>query len=121
MLNKFGTLDGAGSVIRYGTPTAAETFTYGEALKFASGAFTKASTTDTPAAIYLGKLAEGYVIEPVRPDNEYLIDVSGATALVSGSLYALDATGLLLDSATVGTGHLKFIKLVGTKALVQIA
>lgn len=121
MLNKYGTLDGAGTVIRFATPTDSETFTYGEALKFTSGKFTKASTTDTPTAVYLGKLAEGYVIEPVRADCEYLIDVSGATALVSGSLYALDSTGLLLDSTSVGTGHLKFIRLIGTKALVQIA
>lgn len=115
------TFDGAGTIIETALMTDNEAGAVGEVMKFALGKLTKAGADDTPEAILIKKTAAGTGVATefvrVRRDQVWLADYTG-TAPAVGTVYGLDSTGLLIDTANTENGDWKVISVDGTKCRV---
>ena len=100
--------------------TAGEAFAHGEAVKFSSGKLTKASGSDKPEFIYVGKniasAITGQIINavPVLPEYEFAAPLSVAgTERVAGDKVTIASDGA---SVTATTTNGKFQLLEDGKA-----
>ena len=80
--------------------TAAEAYAHGETVKFSSGKLTKASGTDKPEFVYVGKditsAVTGQIINvvPVLPEYEWeTVFSADASAVKAGTKVTVDSTG----------------------------
>lgn len=87
--------------------TKTQAYAHGETVKFSSGALTKASGTDKPEFIYVGKditsAASGQVINvvPVLPEYEWETTFSAdASAVKAGTKVTVDSTGTKATATT---------------------
>lgn len=115
------TFDGAGTIIETALMTDSEAGAVGKVMKFVSGKLTAAGADDTPEAILIKKTAAGTGVTTefirVRRDQVWLADYTG-TAPAVGTVYGLDATGLLIDTSNTDGGDWKVISVDGTKCRV---
>ena len=110
--------------------TASQAYAHGEAVKFSSGALVKASGTDTPEFIYVGKdiasAVSGQVINvvPVLPEYEWETTFSAdASAVNAGAKVTVDTTGTQA-TATTTSGVFQLLedgKASGGKAVGRFA
>ena len=87
--------------------TAAEAYAHGEAVKFSSGKLTKASGTDSPEFIYVGKDITSAItnqiinVVPVLPEYEWETTFSAdASALKAGAKVTLASNGTQATATT---------------------
>ena len=87
--------------------TASESYKHGETVKFSSGALTKASGTDKPEFVYVGKditsAITGQIINvvPVLPEYEWETTFSAsATALKAGQKVTVSSDGTQATATT---------------------
>lgn len=87
--------------------TVSESYKHGETVKFSSGALTKASGTDKPEFIYVGKditsAITGQIINvvPVLPEYEWETTFSAsATALKAGQKVTVSSDGTQATATT---------------------
>jgi hypothetical protein len=115
------TFDGAGTIIETALMTDNEAGAVGEVMKFALGKLTKAGADDLPEGVLIKATEAGTSVTTefirVRRDQVWLADYTG-TAPAVGTVYGLDATGLLIDTANTDGGDWKVISVDGTKCRV---
>ncbi len=87
--------------------TAAESYKHGETVKFSSGKLTKASGTDKPEFVYVGKditsAVTGQIINvvPVLPEYEWETTFSAsATAVKAGAKVTVSSDGTQATATT---------------------
>jgi len=101
--------------------TVSEAYAHGEAVKFNSGALTKASGTDKPEFVYVGKditsAITGQVINvvPVLPEYEWETTLSASgTSLVPGNKVTVSSDGTEA-TATTASGVFELLTDGGAK------
>lgn len=87
--------------------TKNEAYAHGETLKFSSGKLTKASGTDNPEFVYVGKDISSAVsnqiiaVVPVLPEYEFETEFSAdASAVKAGAKVTVDSTGTKATATT---------------------
>jgi hypothetical protein len=115
------TFDGAGTIIETALMADSEAGAVGEVVKFSSGKLTKAGADDLPEGVLIKATEAGTSVTTefirVRRDQVWLADYTGSAPAV-GTVYGLDGTGLLIDTANTDGGDWKVISVDGTKCRV---
>lgn len=109
------TFDGAGTIVEKAYMTDSEAGSAGEAVVFSSGRLTKVATTGKPQGILIKDTDAGTDVEteyiPVRRDQVFIADYTGAIPTVGVKTYAFDATGLKVDGNTATGGCIEILSV----------